>query len=164
MPEAEQTAAEVISPEGGNGNTILAAFVQLIGEQHDITRVSKATNGDGSAVQIVFLPEVDMRMADYLPRHMLPDVYFLLPRLPMTVSGKKDRKRLREIGASFSAQQLAEMRALSQGPKRLPSTKAEKSIQQLWGHVLNLAPESIGLDDNFFRLGWRLRRGHEACW
>ncbi|KAF1937771.1 condensation-domain-containing protein, partial [Clathrospora elynae] len=71
----------------------------------------------------------------------------------MTTSGKTDRKRLREIGASFSAQQLADMRASCQGPKRQPSTGAERTMQQLWAKVLNIKPETIGMDDSFFRLG-----------
>jgi acyl-CoA synthetase (AMP-forming)/AMP-acid ligase II len=58
---------------------------------------------DDPTVQMVFLTEVDTQLADRLPSYMLPDVYFVLPQLPMTASGKTDRKRLREIGASFSA-------------------------------------------------------------
>ncbi|KAF2472339.1 CoA-dependent acyltransferase [Lindgomyces ingoldianus] len=30
---------------------------------------------------------------------------------------------------------------------------AERTMQQLWARVLNIEPESIGLDDSFFRLG-----------
>ncbi|KAI1521101.1 PP-binding domain containing protein, partial [Pyrenophora tritici-repentis] len=57
------------------------------------------------------------------------------------------------IGATFSAQQLAELRTRSQGPKRQPSTDKEKAMQQLWAQVLNIDADSIGLDDSFFRLG-----------
>ncbi|KAG9381446.1 Condensation multi-domain protein [Pyrenophora tritici-repentis] len=84
---------------------------------------------------------------------MVPGVYFSVAQLPMTTSGKTDRKRLREIGATFSAQQLAELRTRSQGPKRQPSTDKEKAMQQLWAQVLNIDADSIGLDDSFFRLG-----------
>ncbi|KAK1914088.1 hypothetical protein P3342_007334 [Pyrenophora teres f. teres] len=84
---------------------------------------------------------------------MVPDVYFVVTQLPITVSGKTDRKRLREIGASFSAQQLAEIRTSGQGLKRQPSTENEKALQQLWAGVLAIDADSIGLDDSFFRLG-----------
>jgi hypothetical protein len=39
---------------------------------------------------------------------------------------------------SFSAQQLAELRTQSQGPKRQSSTESEKMLQQLWARVLNI--------------------------
>ncbi|KAK4182000.1 condensation domain-containing protein, partial [Podospora australis] len=45
------------------------------------------------------------------------------------------------------------MRASSQGQKRMPSTVTGRAMQQLWAQVLNVEPESIGLDDSFFRLG-----------
>ncbi|EXM12251.1 hypothetical protein FOTG_19248, partial [Fusarium oxysporum f. sp. vasinfectum 25433] len=73
--------------------------------------------------------------------------------LPKTPSKKIDRKRLRGIGESLSAQQLVELRTQSQGPKRQPSTEVEKTLQKLWARVLNLQPEAIGVDDSFFRLG-----------
>ncbi|KAL7771436.1 hypothetical protein CFE70_001379 [Pyrenophora teres f. teres 0-1] len=71
----------------------------------------------------------------------------------MTTSGKTDRKVLREIGASFTPQQLANVRTSRQGQKRQPTTPAERAMQQLWAGVLAIAPDSIGLDDSFFRLG-----------
>jgi hypothetical protein len=38
-------------------------------------------------VQMVSMPDVDAMMASRVPSHMVPDVYFALPRLPMTTSG-----------------------------------------------------------------------------
>ncbi|KAF2463979.1 acetyl-CoA synthetase-like protein, partial [Lindgomyces ingoldianus] len=148
IPEARQMAVEVIMPEGRKANATLAAFLQLDDQKHDALQA-----GNSSSVQMVILTEVDKKLADSLPSHMIPDVYFALAQFPMTVSGKTDRKRLREIGASFSAQQLAEMRTSSQGPKRQPSTEAEQTMQQLWAQALNITTEGIGLDDSFFRLG-----------
>ncbi|KAF1935488.1 hypothetical protein EJ02DRAFT_439207 [Clathrospora elynae] len=152
MPEAQQTAVEVIFPGGEKSSATLAAFLQLEDKKIDALRAGKPAD-NGLPVQMLFLAEVDKQMVDRVPNYMLPSVYFALPQLPMTTSGKTDRKRLREIGASFSAQQLAEMRASCQGPKRQPSTEAERTMQQLWAKVLNIKPETIGMDDSFFRLG-----------
>jgi hypothetical protein len=84
---------------------------------------------------------------------MVPAVYFAVRELPMTATGKTDRKRLREMGASFTAQQLADLRGGQRGEKRQPTTDAERKLQGLWARALNLDPASIGLDDSFFRLG-----------
>jgi aryl carrier-like protein len=58
------------------------------------------------------------------------------------------------MGASFTAQQLAELRKSSgqDGTQRL-LTKAEQTMQQLWARVLEVEAESIGPEDNFFQLG-----------
>jgi aryl carrier-like protein len=32
-------------------------------------------------------------------------------------------------------------------------TEAERQLQRLWAQVLHLEPDSIGVDDHFFRLG-----------
>ncbi|KAF2471468.1 uncharacterized protein BDR25DRAFT_368329 [Lindgomyces ingoldianus] len=151
MPEAKLTTVEVIFLKGQNQNAMLAAFLQLDVEMESALLTDKET--ETSSLARVILPVEAQKLADRLPSYMVPDVYFAVAQLPMTVSGKTDRKRLREIGGSFSAQQLAEMRTSSQGPKRLPSTEAEKAMQQLWVRVLGIESESIGLDDSFFRLG-----------
>ncbi|KAK4182166.1 Nonribosomal peptide synthetase 3, partial [Podospora australis] len=144
LPEAKQVVVETISPKGGSGSAAVAAFLHWGDEGPDTT---------GLPARMVFPSGIDERLAERLPSYMVPGVYFDVGAMPITASGKTDRKRLREIGASFSAQQLAEMRTSGQGQKRTPSTEAERTMQQLWGQVLNIAPESIGLDDSFFRLG-----------
>ncbi|CAA9959472.1 Nonribosomal peptide synthetase 3 [Pyrenophora teres f. maculata] len=152
LPEAKQLAVEVVLPSGQKDHAILAAFVQLGEDTHNAPLEDKA-GGDNSTAQVVFLADVEEDLAQRLPRHMVPTVFFTLLHFPMTTSGKTDRKRLREIGASFTAQQLAKMRTSSQGPKLQPSTEAERTMQQLWARVLGIEPNSIGLDDSFFRLG-----------
>ncbi|KAG7407670.1 Nonribosomal peptide synthetase TES [Fusarium oxysporum f. sp. rapae] len=155
VPYARQVAAEVIFP-GEKIKAILAVFLEPDKEKQAISRPSNAIQtmvNDSSQAQIVFLANIGTRMADRVPSYMVPDVYFTVAELPMTTSGKVDRKRLREIGASLSAQQLAELRTHSEGPKRQPSTQVERILQRLWAQVLNVNPETIGLDDSFFDLG-----------
>ncbi|KAL8986978.1 MAG: hypothetical protein Q9177_003774 [Variospora cf. flavescens] len=75
-------------------------------------------------------------------------------KFPMTPTGKLNRKRLREIGTSFSVKQLAEARAAGQsGLKRQPSSEIEQSVREIWARVLGMVQLTIGLDDNFFHLG-----------
>ena len=104
-------------------------------------------------VRVVFLAGVEEELAERLPRHMVPTVFFALVQFPVTTSGKMDRKRLQKVGASFTAQQLAEMRTSREGPKRQPSTEAERAMQQLWARVLGIDVHSITADDSFLRLG-----------
>ncbi|EFQ88845.1 hypothetical protein PTT_15093 [Pyrenophora teres f. teres 0-1] len=154
LPEAKQLAVEVVLPLGQKNHATLAAFVQLDKDTRTHNALLKEkVGGDDSMAQVVFLTRVEEELAKRLPEYMVPTVFFSLLHFPTTTSGKTDRKRLREIGASFTAQQLAEMRTSSQGPKRQPSTQAEQTMQQLWAQVLSIELENIGLDDSFFRLG-----------
>ncbi|PVI01696.1 acetyl-CoA synthetase-like protein [Periconia macrospinosa] len=139
MPAVAHMAVEVIVP-GEKDKAMVAAFLQLEGETEE-------------AMQIIFPAEVDSQLCERLPRYMVPGIYFAVAQLPMTTSGKTDRKRLREMGAAFSTQQLAELRTHSQEPKRPPSTAQDKVLQRLWAQALNIKADSIGLDDSFFCLG-----------
>ncbi|CAA9959501.1 Non-ribosomal peptide synthetase [Pyrenophora teres f. maculata] len=152
LPEARQLAVEVILPSGQKEHALLAAFIQLDKGNHNALFEEKAS-GEDSMAQVVFLTGVEEELAKRLPEHMVPTILFTVKAMPITTSGKIDRKRLQDIGASFTVQQLAEMRTSSQGPKRQPSTEVEQTMQQLWAQVLSIEPNSIGLDDSFFRLG-----------
>ncbi|GKT87880.1 peptide synthetase [Colletotrichum tofieldiae] len=66
-----------------------------------------------------------------------------------------DRKKLRDIGASFSARQLADLRGRAvRRDQRAPSNETERELQRLCAVVLEIKEVStIGIDENFFRLG-----------
>ncbi|KAH7086119.1 nonribosomal peptide synthetase 3 [Paraphoma chrysanthemicola] len=151
MSGVTQVAAEVILPSGDQGTAMVVAFVQL-SEQARHTLISHTSDSDSKA-QIIFPAHVNEQMAQVLPKDMVPEVYFAVEQFPLTTSAKVDRQRLRKIGASFSAQQLAHLRTQGSGPKRKPSTKKETILRDLWAQVLSLETGFIGMDDSFFSLG-----------
>ena len=81
-------------------------------------------------------------LADRLPSYLLPNYYLQLDHLPLTTSGKVDRKML----PSPEQQEV-----VSEIAYRAPRTKAESLLIKVWGEVLNR--KGIGIDDNFFNLG-----------
>ncbi|KAK1916797.1 hypothetical protein P3342_004352 [Pyrenophora teres f. teres] len=145
-------AVEVILPSEESKHATLAAFVRLEQDYCHIPAVGILAGGNWKA-QAVTISDIVDALAERLPTHMIPTIFITLEVFPMTTSGKTDRKVLREIGASFTPQQLANVRTSRQGQKRQPTTPAERAMQQLWAGVLAIAPDSIGLDDSFFRLG-----------
>jgi amino acid adenylation domain-containing protein len=149
--EIRELAVELVRPREGE-DSILACFVVVdncTNSQGDEDGKSKTAKAEVQEI----VRAIQDRLEQFLPRYMVPTAYIPMEQLPKTSSRKTDRRRLREIGASFSAQQLANMRTASEGAKRAPSTEAERTMQQLWAQVLGIAPDSIGLDDSFFRLG-----------
>jgi amino acid adenylation domain-containing protein len=76
-----------------------------------------------------------------LPDYMVPAIYVELQRLPLTPSGKVDRRAL-SVPADYrpeSSQRIA------------PRDEIETGLAQLWERVLSL--KEIGVTDNFFELG-----------
>lgn len=107
-----------------------------------------------TAARIASVPaDVEDELAMMLPTYMMPSACIFFPRLPVSASGKTDRRALRDMGANITVQQLAELRTGSRDSKRAPSSEVELSLQSIWAKVLNVDLSSIGVDDSFVRLG-----------
>jgi acyl carrier protein len=76
-----------------------------------------------------------------LPEHMIPSAFVVLDALPLTPSGKVDRRAL-----PAPDQTRAGLEALV-----TPRTPVEEAIAEIWMAVLKL--ERVGVHDNFFALG-----------
>ncbi len=81
-------------------------------------------------------------LRERLPSHMLPAAYVILPALPLTVSGKLDRKALPDPGPA-----LAEAAAAFVPPR----SDAERELAAIWRQILGR--EEVGVHDNFFEIG-----------
>ncbi|KAH9429253.1 hypothetical protein MCOR02_010659 [Pyricularia oryzae] len=154
VPGVQQAAAEVIKPQGESASPMLAAFLVL--EERDGEEAKDGADVVATIRVASIPPVVEDTLAEKLPAYMVPAVFFTVSQLPLNTSGKTDRRRLRELGSTFSYAELAELQsgsAAGDGKKRMPATDDERALQQIWARVLNLDPESIGADDSFFRLG-----------
>ena len=152
IPTANDVVAEIIVPDASHERAILVAFVS-VGEAH-YTEVHVATQDEKDAARFTaMIQAVEIGLGNYLPSHMMPSLYIPVNKIPMTASGKTDRKQLRTLGSSFSTQQLAKMQGEYNCTKRQPETEMEHKLQRVWAQVLNMPPDEIGLDDSLFRLG-----------
>ena len=79
-------------------------------------------------------------LLERLPDYMVPDLFVIVADLPMTPSGKIDRKALPDPDFSNSSR-----------PYRPPETPGEIVLCKLFKDLLVL--ERAGVDDNFFHLG-----------
>jgi nonribosomal peptide synthetase DhbF len=79
----------------------------------------------------------------HLPVHLVPAAFVPLPVLPLTVNGKLDRAALPE--PDYAANGAATRRA--------PGTAEESLLCAAFAEVLNLDPDAVSIDDNFFHLG-----------
>ncbi|HJY06022.1 MAG TPA: condensation domain-containing protein, partial [Bryobacteraceae bacterium] len=100
---------------------------------------------DTTADQIVQLPYEELRahLLRTLPEYMAPAAFVSLAAIPLSPNGKVDRRALARMDV-----------AIESGRKYLaPRNETENQLVGIWAEVLNLAPEKIGVDDNFFQLG-----------
>ena len=81
-------------------------------------------------------------MRDKLPDYMLPAVFVVLDRFPLTSHGKVDRRSLPETHGN-----RPDLRA----PYLAPANELERAITAMWQEALQI--KGIGVEDNFFDLG-----------
>ncbi|KAK0099466.1 Non-ribosomal peptide synthetase [Cadophora gregata f. sp. sojae] len=148
LPADVNVIAEVITPQGTGGQPTLVAFVApqstkgLGNEELKLGELSEDLR--------LALAKADADVKETLPRYMVPNAYIPPNYIPVLISGKTDRKRLRAFGATV------DLRQLDQDSSSAPSRELkdlEKRLRQGWGEVLKIDPETIRLEDNFFALG-----------
>ncbi|MEK6283639.1 MAG: amino acid adenylation domain-containing protein [Acidobacteriota bacterium] len=81
-------------------------------------------------------------LEERLPQYMVPSVFMVIDRMPLTASGKVDRRALPEVEAS---------RAELGREYEAARTETEETLVSIWTEVLNV--ERVGIHDNFFELG-----------
>ncbi|MCJ1399311.1 hypothetical protein MMC11_002513 [Xylographa trunciseda] len=163
--EVAEVVAEVVLPAGDPRVPTLAAFL----------RINEATESlgyldwdqDRQSVPVTSEPEqqrlatlvshIEDKMSLVLPAYSIPTVFIPLRRIPLSVSGKGDRKELRSIAAKLTVPQLTgfTMRTNDQpiSLQNLPLTAIEVQMRHLWANVLTIDPTSVGPKDNFLWLG-----------
>jgi acyl carrier protein len=106
------------------GEVRLTAYIERIGECE------------------VSISDLRTHLRDRVPEHMVPATCIFLDSLPLTATGKVDRRALPRP-ADFVLEPAAEYVA--------PSTDLEHEILAVWQQVLSV--ERIGVEDSFFDLG-----------
>ncbi|PHH93338.1 hypothetical protein CDD83_7123 [Cordyceps sp. RAO-2017] len=87
-----------------------------------------------------------------LPVYMVPDVIIPLSHMPLSASGKADRRLLRDEAEALTRKQIENYQPRS-AVKRSPISKSETALHQVAVEVLGLDPGDVGMDDSFFQLG-----------
>lgn len=119
-------AAAVLAQESKAGDQRLIAYLVPSGEGLDRAGIDSAR----------------ARLSRRLPDYMIPAVWLTIPELPLSVSGKIDRKGLPDPGTArpdLSQDYLA------------PRTATEHALADIWQDVLDVT--SVGVRDAFLDLG-----------
>ncbi|KAI0123588.1 hypothetical protein BJ170DRAFT_639720 [Xylariales sp. AK1849] len=157
VPCVSQAIAVVTNLATEQNRPMLSVFLHSEDGRDGDNRTSSAfrmVSRIASDVSLVWLhPQTESSLSQRLPAYMIPTVYFRLDRLPLTTSGKIDRRKLRRVASALSPRELVELQMAVEGAKRMPRTQTERSLQKLWSQVLGIGVDSIGIDDSFHGLG-----------
>lgn len=89
---ASQVVAETLVPAKDGSSPALAAFIRMDG-------LAMAESG---LSMLSITEDSRKKLEELIPSYMVPTVFFSIGEFPMTPTGKTDRRRLREMGESFS--------------------------------------------------------------
>ncbi|MEA2693436.1 MAG: hypothetical protein QOJ16_2823, partial [Acidobacteriota bacterium] len=102
--------------------------------------------GDRAVAPALTLAELRQFTARWLPDYMLPAGLAVLSALPLSPSGKVDRRALLRLAV--------ESPAADDSSSAAPRTALERYLASLWREALGRDPSaSLGHDDDFFALG-----------
>ncbi|MDZ7286762.1 MAG: amino acid adenylation domain-containing protein [candidate division KSB1 bacterium] len=97
-------------------------------------------NGTAETAAPLTPAELKSYLQEYFPDYMVPAAFIRLDAMPLTPSGKIDRRALPEIE-----------RTAGTGGPALPRNEAERTLAELWQNVLHVP--AVGVNDNFFEMG-----------
>ncbi|ARU60826.1 hypothetical protein CBW65_06755 [Tumebacillus avium] len=124
LQQPEILEAAVMPVEESGGQKALAAYY---------------VPADGEELPVAMLRE---RLASHLPDYMIPAYFLPLAVMPLTTSGKINRKALPAPSGPAGK---------SSRSYTAPRNEREQELAAIWEAVLGLTP--IGIDDHFFELG-----------
>jgi amino acid adenylation domain-containing protein/non-ribosomal peptide synthase protein (TIGR01720 family) len=113
--------AVVVTKEGKDGSKYLCGYI-IAQEELNVT-------------------EIKAYLAKELPEYMIPTYIIQMEKIPLTSSGKADRKMLPDPDSSIP----------TDADYEAPRNDIEKILAQIWQDVLEV--KNIGINDNFFALG-----------
>ncbi|HMG73720.1 MAG TPA: amino acid adenylation domain-containing protein, partial [Pyrinomonadaceae bacterium] len=126
----------VLQSHPGIQQVTVAASDSATGEQRLVAYVIASNQHSPST------NDLERYLRQRLPEYMIPAAFVLLESLPLTASGKVDRRALPAPDAR---------RPAGQESYRAPRTPTEQALASAWAEVLGL--ERVGINDNFFSLG-----------
>jgi amino acid adenylation domain-containing protein len=119
-------------------DAVVIAREDVPGEKRLVAYVVYADATEASAPS---LDELRAHLKSVLPEHMVPNAFVTLECLPLTPSGKLDRRAL----------PAPEMNAYASVEYEAPEGETEQALAEIWKELLHV--EQVGRRDDFFDLG-----------
>ncbi|CAG8937825.1 unnamed protein product [Penicillium salamii] len=147
IPRGTEVAVGLVKPVDQPDRPMLAVFAS----------VKKAFGDSFYPVDEDVAVELESRMegwksklADCVPGYMVPSTVVKLNHMPLTASGKTNRKAIGDFAGTLT---IAALTGAAKKEHKDPATETGKVLRSIWAEVLDLKTESISADDSFLLLG-----------
>ncbi len=124
--------------EGLKDEQVIEQAVVLVNEKGD----NKYLVGYFVAKEQVDVEELRSYLSKQLPDYMVPTGLLQIEKMPLTINGKLDRKILLDMNANFVEDNI-----------EAPTNNLELRMLQIFATLLLLEPNTISVNNSFFRLG-----------
>ncbi|KAL2831864.1 hypothetical protein BJY01DRAFT_260379 [Aspergillus pseudoustus] len=147
-----QVVAEPISLPMAKGaaSTLLVAFIERPEAKGDHPLLSPVDADFQRAMS-----HVQAYLESTLPPYMVPSVYIPVFQIPMTVTGKINRRSLRECVRDLEPQAFQRYRVTDNRQKMMTpaSGTAARHLREIWAELLDVPCDTIGAEDTFIAHG-----------
>ncbi|KAL3471239.1 hypothetical protein BJX99DRAFT_263436 [Aspergillus californicus] len=160
-PSVSRVVAEAVVPDGADAAATIAVFMHYTSDEDDHGENLEKGQGEGAIFvaprswRLQFQLDANrlrQELPELLPQHMIPTIFLPLRYLPVTITGKVDRRRIRETINGISWLQL-QTYAFQRRERIPPKTDAEVTLHELMTQVLGLSPDTFGVADSFLQHG-----------
>ncbi|KAL4785457.1 Nonribosomal peptide synthetase 13 [Aspergillus varians] len=145
VPAAADVVAETIKIQDA---TLLLAFIHCPGKVGADTLLSPT---DSTFQHMISCMQT--RLQSILPPYMVPSLFVPVSRMPKTVTGKTDRRLLREAVLAIPPHDLQSYRVVAHQATVPVSGDAQRCLQVLWSDLLRIPSETVGSNDTFVQHG-----------
>ncbi|KAG8416322.1 putative NRPS-like protein biosynthetic cluster [Metarhizium acridum] len=152
--EATRLMVDLIVPVSDDERPALMAFIEIPSEYHDL-RGETSAHGLFNQPSDMFRAKVQAvvtQLRKKLPPAMVPAIFIPMVKIPLSASGKTERKTVRQAASRLSRGEKRRYMAASKA-KRAPTTETERLVQSISARVLKVPVEDIGMNDTFFEHG-----------
>ncbi|EFE30955.1 uncharacterized protein ARB_02149 [Trichophyton benhamiae CBS 112371] len=156
LGDIEHCVVKALSPDFSSlGGVVVAETIRTQGSDSP-TLIAFVSPGPSMPVSVTqkALADIDTKLVEAVPSHMIPSAFITLADMPRTATGKVNRRLLRDEYSLLTWDRIIALGSKSQQrgyPQ--PSTSQERQMQSLWASLLHLDTYDIGVNDNFFQLG-----------
>ncbi|MET1256788.1 amino acid adenylation domain-containing protein [Aliikangiella maris] len=113
----------------------------------EIVNLNEKNQLDSQAASLDLL-QIKLFAAEHLPEHMLPTTIWQIDKMPLTHSGKVDRKVLtlqKVINTTFQSTMSSSA--------AMPVTQTQQQLAKIWQNLLEIADEQLNIEQDFFESG-----------
>ena len=146
LPIMAQSSVELVAL----GQTkVLAVFFCLSPSENEADPRILAMDADLGSVCQTIAGAMTRQVASY----MVPGLFLPVSRMPLTSSGKLDRRQLRTMAQGLGENIVEYRSGAGNAGGRAPETVAERHLQELWASLLSVPARLISANDSFFSHG-----------